>query len=62
MGISKRKKKFYEQDIDCARREFSEETGISGKYYELIDCNRIYETFKGGSNVLGTDIFIMWQN
>ena len=50
-GFPKGRRNLYEQDIDCARREFSEETGISGKYYELIDCNRIYETFKGSNGI-----------
>ena len=37
MGISKRRRNFKELDIDCALREFEEETGISKNKIKLIE-------------------------
>ena len=50
-GFPKGRRNLYEQDLDCAKREFSEETGISEQYYNLVDINRIYETFKGSNGI-----------
>lgn len=50
-GFPKGRRNLHENDIDCAKREFEEETGISEDKYEILDINRINETFKGTNNI-----------
>ena len=44
-GFPKGKKNENETDIDCAKREFFEETNIDTKYLEFLDYEPIIETF-----------------
>ena len=51
-GFPKGRRNLYETDIDCAIREFEEETGINNKQYNiLLEVNRVQETFYGSNNI-----------
>lgn len=51
-GFPKGRRNLYETDIDCAIREFEEETGINSKQYNiLLDVNRVQESFYGSNNI-----------
>lgn len=51
-GFPKGRRNIYENDIDCAQREFTEETGITNKEYIVFKhINPIYEVFTGSNNV-----------
>jgi 8-oxo-dGTP pyrophosphatase MutT (NUDIX family) len=51
-GFPKGRRNLYETDIDCAIREFEEETGLNSKQYNiLLDINRIQESFSGSNNI-----------
>jgi len=51
-GFPKGRRNLYETDIDCAIREFEEETGINSKQYNiLLDVNRVQESFLGSNNI-----------
>lgn len=46
-GFPKGRRNFNENNITCARREFTEETGIQNGDYELIELDPISETLIG---------------
>ena len=50
-GFPKGRRNLYETDINCAIREFEEETGIKNKTYELLKTPVISETFFGTNNI-----------
>ena len=50
-GFPKGRRNLHENDLDCAKREFEEETGIQSNKYKMLDINRINETFKGTNNI-----------
>ena len=50
-GFPKGRRNLYEEDLDCAKREFTEETGINEENYKIVNINRIYETFKGSNGI-----------
>jgi 8-oxo-dGTP pyrophosphatase MutT (NUDIX family) len=51
-GFPKGKKYFNESDIDCAIREFTEETGINRKYLTIMNkFGIITETLNGTNNL-----------
>ena len=50
-GFPKGRRNLHEKDLDCAIREFEEETGITSEYYKILDINRINETFKGTNSI-----------
>lgn len=51
-GFPKGRKSYYkkEEDIDCAIREFSEETGLSTKSIRLIESKPFVEIYRGNNN------------
>ena len=50
-GFPKGRRNLKESDIDCAIREFEEETSIESENYTLLDMPRISETFLGTNNI-----------
>ena len=51
-GFPKGRRNLYETDMDCAIREFEEETGLNSKQYNiLLDVNRFNESFSGSNNI-----------
>jgi 8-oxo-dGTP pyrophosphatase MutT (NUDIX family) len=51
-GFPKGRRNLYESDLDCAEREFVEESGVSKKDYIILrHINPIYEVFTGSNNI-----------
>ena len=48
-GLAKGRRNCYENDIDCAKREFFEETDLCEDDIILLDCNPIKERFLGSN-------------
>lgn len=59
-GFPKGKRKLKENNIDCAIREFKEETGLQDVQFELIsDKKTISEQFMGSNNVEYKNIYYL---
>jgi len=59
-GFPKGRRNYHEKNVDCARREFAEETGYKSSEYTLLD--RIYpmhEVFMGTNGVLYKHIYFL---
>ena len=50
-GFPKGRRNTYENDLDCAKREFEEETGIPETKFKLISNLRFNEIFSGSNNI-----------
>lgn len=50
-GFPKGRRNLHENDLDCAKREFEEETGIDESNYELMNIKKINENFIGSNNI-----------
>jgi 8-oxo-dGTP pyrophosphatase MutT (NUDIX family) len=50
LEVPKGRRQVVEQPIDCAIREFCEETGYSSNDIKLIDIGPVYEEFEGTNN------------
>ena len=50
MGISKGRRNYLENDLDCAIREFTEETGLINKNFKIIKNILPYDEIFIGSN------------
>lgn len=50
-GFPKGRRNIREKDLDCAMREFMEETGIKEGTYRLLDINPVSESFIGTNNI-----------
>ena len=62
-GIPKGRRNLKESDIDCAKREFLEETGIDdSKYHILTHLKPIEETFVGTNDVRYKHIYYLAQS
>lgn len=74
-GFPKGRRNFLERNIDCAKREFEEETGLSeDNYYIFENINPLSEVFHGTNDILykhiyylaickpGTDVFVDKNN
>lgn len=59
-GFPKGRRNYYEKDLDCAKREFSEETGLDDSDITILD--RIYpiaETFTGTNQVKYKHVYFL---
>lgn len=50
-GFPKGRKNKYETNLECAMREFEEETNVSKNDYKVINCEPYFEIFYGNNNV-----------
>jgi len=51
-GFPKGRRNILEKDLDCAKREFSEETGLNESEYTIIkNIEPIHESFYGNNNI-----------
>ena len=51
-GFPKGRRNLYEGDLNCAEREFNEESGLTKKDYIILKhINPVYEVFVGSNNV-----------
>jgi ADP-ribose pyrophosphatase YjhB (NUDIX family) len=60
-SIPKGKKKNKESILDCAKREFFEETGYNNSHYTLMDYPLITEEFIGTDNVFYKHVYFLAQ-
>ena len=59
-GLPKGRRNIHEHDIQCAEREFYEETGYSSANYEPLDENKyIVEEFTGTDNIKYKHIYFL---
>jgi len=49
-GFPKGRRNLKESDIDCAKREFEEESGYTSKNYKVIDNETVFEEIFSGTN------------
>jgi 8-oxo-dGTP pyrophosphatase MutT (NUDIX family) len=49
-GFPKGRRNLKESDIDCAKREFEEESGYKSKDYKVLDSNKVFEEIFSGTN------------
>ena len=60
--IPKGRKDYNETNINCAVREFREETSFDGNDYNILDCiNPIHDTFIGTNNKVYKHVFYIGQ-
>ena len=50
-GFPKGRRNFREKDVNCAMREFTEETNYKYSDYQLINIDKLTETYMGTNNV-----------
>lgn len=50
-GFPKGRRNLGEEDLDCAKREFEEESGLNNQQYQIIDSSFIKEIFFGTNNL-----------
>ena len=50
-GFPKGRRNLKETNLDCAKREFQEETGISSDSYQILHISSLEEVFIGTNNV-----------
>lgn len=58
-GIPKGRKNIDETDIDCAIREFTEETNINNNYYIVLNSNQFIEEYVGSDNNIYKHIYYL---
>lgn len=59
-GFPKGRRNLKETDIECAQREFREETGLEDTDYEIVgDFGRVEETFTGTNNIRYRHIYFL---
>jgi len=58
-GFPKGRRNLKESDMDCAIREFNEETGIANTEYELLDMKPFDEIFLGTNNIRYKHIYYL---
>lgn len=61
-GFPKGRRDQRETDVECARREFEEETGLESTDYEILNIKPIYENFKGCNGVNYRHIYYVAQS
>ena len=60
-GFPKGRRNIREKDIDCAMREFNEETGIDETKYKLLNIKPISESFIGTNNIRYKHIYYIGE-
>ena len=62
-GFPKGRRNLKESDIDCAKREFQEESGYKSNDYKVIDSNKVFEEiFSGTNNIRYKHIYYIGQS
>ena len=61
-GFPKGRRNLRESDLDCAKREFEEETGYKKKDYELKNIEPISELFLGTNNIRYKHIYYIAES
>lgn len=56
-GIPKGQKNKKETELQCAKREFEEETGYGPRDYSILDMEPVEETFMGSNNIIYRHIY-----
>ena len=56
-GFPKGRRRMREKDVDCAVREFSEETGFAADDIKLVSCPPLEEIFHGTNNILYKHVY-----
>jgi ADP-ribose pyrophosphatase YjhB (NUDIX family) len=56
-GIPKGRRNFREKDIDTAKREFIEESGLSSKCFKIINNKTFIEEYIGSNNMMYRHIY-----
>lgn len=60
-GFPKGRRNLYEKDMDCAIREFQEETGINRDKYNLLDIKKVNENFLGSNSIRYRHIYYIGE-
>ena len=60
-GVSKGRRNLYETDIDCAKREFEEETGLKPFQYNLVSIKSFNESFFGSNNIRYKHVYYLGE-
>jgi len=59
-GFPKGRRNLHESDLDCAKREFEEETGLNNNNYNILfNIDRINESFYGSNNIRYKHIYYL---
>jgi len=58
-GFPKGRRNLYESDLNCAKREFQEETGINEIDYNLLNAPCVSELFYGTNNIRYKHIYYL---
>jgi 8-oxo-dGTP pyrophosphatase MutT (NUDIX family) len=58
-GFPKGRKKYAEADLECAIREFYEETNITNQQYTLLDIPPLEECFMGSNGIYYRHIYFL---
>ena len=58
-GFPKGRRNLHEKDIDCAMREFQEESGLTETDYQIINNNILEEIFLGTNNIRYKHIYYL---
>lgn len=61
-GFPKGRRNIKERDLDCACREFEEETGFSRDDYQLLNMKPIYENYKSCNGKIYRHIYFVAQS
>lgn len=60
-GFPKGRRDLYESDIDCAMREFEEESGLTRSEYKILNMDPVEEVFLGSNNIRYKHIYYLAQ-
>jgi 8-oxo-dGTP pyrophosphatase MutT (NUDIX family) len=60
-GFPKGRRNMHEKNIDCAKREFNEETGINENLYNILNMTPIEETYLATNNLKYRQIYYVAQ-
>lgn len=60
-GFPKGRRNLYESDMDCAQREFEEETGLKINQYKLVSGKSFNECFFGSNNIRYKHVYYLGE-